>query len=250
MRYTTVVLAALFCLCAAVVVVTALTPTATPTSGETPSEHVIRTSATGEAVASPDRAEIQVGVETENADVKAAQTQNAERMTNVTHAMKALGIPDDHLTTTGYTVTPVYDDQPTPLVLSQRKPRVYRVSNTLLVRIDDVARVGEVIDTAVSSDANQVNSIAFMFSEQRGAELRAQALAQAVNRTRTDAASVASALGVRVTDAREVQVDSGTPPIYYDRSAGTGAEKASPTTPIEAGTLKVTANVQVVWGYA
>ena len=248
MRYTTAVLAALFCICAAVVVATALTPTVTPTS-ETPAQHVIRTSAVGEVVGSPDRAEVQVGVETENADVKAAQSQNAERMTNVTNAMKALGIPDDHLTTTGYSVTPVYADQPTPVIGAPRKVTTYRVSNTLLVRIDDVARVGEVIDTAVSSDANQVNSIAFMFSEQKGATLRAQALAQAVNRTRTDAASVASALGVRVTDAREVQVDSGATPIYYDRASG-AKDTATPATPIQPGTLTVTANVQVVWGYA
>ena len=230
-------------------VVTALTPT--PTVGNTTADHLIRTSAVGEVVSSPDRAEIQIGVETENADVQVAQSQNAVRMTNVTNAMKALGLPDDHLTTTGYTVMPVYDTNPTPIPLGigQRKPTTYRVSNTLLVRIDDVARVGEVIDTAVSSDANQVNSIAFMFSEQKGATLRAQALAQAVNRTRTDAASVASALGVRVTDAREVQVDSGATPIYYDRASG-AKDTATPATPIQPGTLTVTANVQVVWGYA
>lgn len=228
-------------------VVTALTPT--PTVDTTTADHLIRTSAVGEVVSSPDRAEIQVGVETENADVKAAQSQNAERMTNVTNAMRALGIPDDHLTTTGYSVTPVYDTAPTPLPLVQRKPTTYRVSNTLLVRIDDVAQVGAVIDTAVSSDANQVNSIAFLFSEQKGATLRAQALAQAVNRTRIDAGTVASALGVRLLDAREVQVDSGATPIVYGRSAG-DAISAVPSTPIEPGTLKVTASVQVSWAYA
>ena len=204
MRHTAAWLAVLFCICGAVVVVTALTPT--PTVGTAPADHLIRTSAVGEVVSSPDRAEIQVGVETENTDVKAAQAQNAERMTNVTNAMKALGIPDDRLTTTGYTVTPVYDSGPMPSPFVQRKPTTYRVSNTLLVRIDDVALVGTAIDTAVSSDANQVNSIAFLFSEQKSASLRAEALAQAVNTTRTDAGTVASALGVRLLDAREVQV--------------------------------------------
>jgi len=249
MRYTAAVLAALFCICGAVVVVTALTPTQTVDT--TTADHLIRTSAVGEVVSSPDRAEVQVGVETENADVQVAQSQNAVRMTNVTNAMKALGIPDDHLTTTGYSVSPVYDTNPTPgpLAIGQRKPTTYRVSNTLLVRVDDVARVGAVIDAAVRSDANQVSSIAFLFSEQKGAALRAQALAQAVNRTRTDAGTVASALGVRLLDAREVQVDSGATPIVYD-SSGTGVAAVAPTTPIEPGTLKVTANVQVAWAYA
>ncbi len=247
MRYTAAVLAALFCVCGIAVVVTALTPT--PTVDTTTADHLIRTSAVGEVVSSPDRAELQVGVETENADVKTAQAQNAERMTNVTNAMKALGIPDDHLTTTGYTVTPVYDSGPTPSPPVQRRPTTYRVSNTLLVRVDDVAQVGEVIDTAVSSDANQVNSIAFLFSEQKSATLRAQALAQAVNKTRTDAGTVASALGVRLLDARDVQVDSGATPIYYGRS-GVAADTAVPSTPIEPGTLKVTASVQVSWAYA
>ena len=231
-------------------VVTALTPT--PTIGNTTADHLIRTSAVGEVVSSPDRAEIQIGVETENADVQVAQSQNAQRMTNVTNAIKALGISDDRLTTTGYTVMPIYDSSPTPIPLgtAPRKPTVYRVSNTLLVRIDDVARVGAVIDTAVRSDANQVNSIAFLFSEEKRATLRAQALAQAVNRTRTDAETVASALGVRLLDAREVQVDAGVTPIYYGRTGGGIADAAAPMTPIEPGTLKVTANVQVAWAYA
>jgi uncharacterized protein YggE len=247
MRYTSVVLAALFCLCAAVVVVTALTPT--PAVEPKSAEHVIRTSATGEVVSSPDRAEIQVGVETENADVKAAQNENARRMTNVTNALKALGIPEDKLTTTGYSVTPVYADEPTPSPLVQRRVNTYRVSNTLLVRIDRIERVGEVIDTAVKSDANHVNSIAFMFSEEKGSSLRAQALAQATNRTRIDAETVASALGVRITDSREVQVDPGSIPIVYERASGVASDKALPSTPIEAGTLKVTATVQVAWAY-
>lgn len=231
-------------------VVTALTPT--PTVDTTATDHLIRTSAVGEVVSSPDRAQIQIGVETENADVQVAQSQNAERMTNVTNAMKALGIPEDHLTTTGYSVTPVYDTNPTPvpLAVGQRKPTTYRVSNTLLVRVDDVEQVGAVIDAAVASDANQVNSIAFMFSEQKGQDLRAQALAQAVNRTRTDAGTVASALGVHLLDAREVQVDSGATPIVYDSRTGTASGAVAPSTPIEAGTLKVTASVQVSWAYA
>ncbi len=142
-------------------VVTALTPT--PTVDATTADHLIRTSAIGEVVSSPDRAEIQVGVETENADVRVAQSQNAERMTNVTNAMKALGIPDDHLTTTGYTITPVYDTGPTPvpLAIGQRKPTTYRVSNTLLVRVDDVAQVGAVIDAAVvvGREPGQLDSV-------------------------------------------------------------------------------------------
>ncbi|KAF5054794.1 hypothetical protein DSECCO2_384470 [anaerobic digester metagenome] len=249
MRYTTAVLAVLFCLCAAIVMVTALTPTPVAADGAKENERVIRTSAVGEVVSSPDRAEIQVGVETENTDVRAAQSQNAERMTRVTNAIKALGIPADHLTTTGYTVYPVYDDGATPVPLEGRKVRVYRVSNTLLVRIDDVARVGDVIDTAVSSDANQVNSIAFLFSEGKATELRAEALKQAVNRTRTDASSVASALGVSIIGPREVQVDSGPTPIVYERASG-AMDAAAPKTPIEPGSLKVTANVQVAWAYA
>ncbi len=242
-------LAILLCICGAVVVVTALTPT--PTIGSTGSDRLIQTTATGEVVSSPDRAEIQIGVETENVDVQAAQSQNAERMTNITNAMKGLGIPDDHLTTTGYTVTPVYDSNPTPMPLGSapRKPTTFRVSNTLLVRIDDVTQVGKVIDAAVASGANQINSIAFLFSESKGAALRAQALSDAVNRTRTDAGTVASALGVRLLDAREVQVDSGATPIAYDSRTGTAAEVA-PSTPISPGTQKVTATVHVAWAYA
>ena len=236
-------------------VVTALTPTGvtpTPTVGATTTDHLIRTSAVGEVVSSPDRAEIQVGVETENADVRVAQSQNAERMTNVTNAMKALGIPDDHLTTTGYTVTPVYDTGPTPvpLALGQRKPTTYRVSNTLLVRVDDVAQVGAVIDAAVASGANQVNSIAFLYSEEKrrgppgpgadpGREPDADRRRDRRVRARRAASRRPSGPGRPGRDADRLR-----------HQTGTAADMAAPSTPIQPGTLKVTASVQVAWAYA
>jgi len=247
MRLRTVVLLTLFCLCAAAVVVSALTPTPSPETSC--SDHVIRTSAVGTIVSSPDRAEIQIGVETEDLDVKAAQSLNAERMMSVTGAIRSLGIPDDHLTTSGYTITPVYETKPTVGTYARQKPTMFRVSNVLLVRIDDVSRVGEVIDAAVASDANRVNSIAFMFSEEKEQDLRAKALTQAVERGRADAVTVASALGVRLLDAHEVQVDPGFTPIAYERST-VQQDAAMTSTPIEPGTLEVSATVQVAWAYA
>ena len=132
-------------------------------------------------------------------------------------AIRALGIPADHLTTTGYSVYPVYDDTVTPVPLVGRKVRVYRVLNTLLIRIDDVARVGEVIDTAVSSDANQVNSIAFLLSDEKTKALRGEALRQAVNRTRTDAyrsppPSVAASSPGSTGRSRPTQITRTRPP--------------------------------------
>src|SRR5208283_4494013 len=58
--------------------------------------------------------------------------------------------------------------------------KTYQVTNTLQVTLKDTNTTGQVIDTAVNAGANQVNSIQFLFSDEKAQALRGQALTQAV----------------------------------------------------------------------
>lgn len=210
------------------------------------SDRVIITSGSSEVKVTPDRAQVTVSVQTENADVKIAQSENADRMDAVIKAIKAVGIADADIRTSGYSIYPVYDDTSS---LFGRKVKTYRVTNSVQVTIRDVTKTGEVIDAAVAAGANQVDSIMFMVSEELEQSLRNEVLGKAVRKARADADIVAAAAGVTITGVKEINVGSYYPPVYYEnaRSAGMDAKVASAPTPVEPGQVTISAQISATY---
>jgi uncharacterized protein YggE len=211
-------------------------------------EKLIYVSGTGKVTTSPDQAIISLAVETENADVAVAQQENARKMDAVINALKAAGIAAEDLKTTNYNIIPVTEG--TQNSFTSPKVTYYRVTNTLQVTLKDVTRAGEIIDLAVSSGANRVDSLAFTLSDTKQQELRSQALTAAVAQARGDANAVAAAVGKTIVDVKEVNVGGMYVPVMYDYRYQTGAaEKVSSAvpTPVEVGSLDVTATVSITY---
>ncbi|KUG21323.1 outer membrane protein [hydrocarbon metagenome] len=209
---------------------------------ERPEDKLIRVSGTGKVITTPDRAIISLAVETQHTDVKVAQQENARRMDTVIGAIKAAGIGADDLKTTGYNIYPVYDNSDSPLT---RKVNYYRVTNTVMITLRDVDRAGEIIDTGIENGANRVNQVIFTLSDEKEREFRGEALTQAVQYARGDADAVAAALGKTIVDVREATVGGSYVPVVYDSRYLGAAEMAPTPTPIEPGTLEVTASVTI-----
>jgi len=215
----------------------------------TPLQNVIQTSGTGTVMGTPDRVQISFSVQTENADVKTAQADNAARMNQVINALATAGVPKDSMKTTGYTIYPVYQDSSNPLT---SKVQTYQVTNTLQVTLTDVTKSGDVIDVAVANGINQISSIQFMLSDTQAAALRAEALKKAVINARADADTVAGSLGVNITGTKNVDISQGYTPVTYDNFAVSGAmsSKAMVPTPIQPNDVTVTAQVSVTYTYS
>jgi uncharacterized protein len=214
----------------------------------TPLGNVIQATGSGTVTGTPDRVQISFSVETENPDVKTAQTDNAARMTQVINALVTAGISRDSMKTTGYSIYPVYADNPGGLL--NQKVQTYRVTNTLQVTLNDVARSGDVIDTAVTNGINQVSSIQFMLSDGQAQSLRSSALRNAVANARADAYAVAGAMAVNITGTKNVDISQGYTPIVYDNSLSNGiASRAAAPTPIQPGDITVTATVTISYTY-
>ncbi len=209
-------------------------------------DRVIITSGSSEVKVTPDRAQVTVSVQTENADVKMAQSENAAKMDAVVKAIKAAGIADADVRTSGYSIYPVYDD--TSSIFS-KKVKTYRVTNSVQVTIRDVTKTGEVIDAAVAAGANQVDSIMFMVSEELEQSLRSEVLGKAVRKARADADIVAAAAGVTITGVKEINVGSYYPPVYYEnaRPAAMDAKATSVSTPVEPGQVTISAQISATY---
>ncbi|MCK9630494.1 MAG: SIMPL domain-containing protein [Methanoregula sp.] len=218
-------------------------------SADSMTDKVIQASGSGNVIGTPDRAQVTFSVQTENADVKVAQADNAARMTKVIDALVAAGIPRDALKTTGYNIYTVYEDYSSGIL--NPKVKAYRVTNTLTVTLHDVSRTGEVIDIAVANGVNQADSIQFMLSDAQSLALRSEALKKAVANARADAEAVAGAMGVNITGTGNVNIYQGYMPVAYSNYQADSAmgAKSAVATPIQSGDITVTAQVSVTYTY-
>lgn len=215
---------------------------------DTTNDKVIQASGNGNVIGTPDRAQVTFSVETENADVKVAQQDNAQRMTKVIDALVAIGIPRDALKTTGYNIYPVYDDLSKSIL--DQKVRTYRVTNTLTVTLHDVSKTGDVIDVAVANGINQASSIQFLLSDDQSQVLRTEALKEAVARARADADTVAAAMGTNITGVQRADISGGYSPVLFENyqyQAGNVLMKSAAPTPIQPGDVTVSAQVSITY---
>jgi uncharacterized protein len=198
---------------------------------------------TGEARVSkaPDRVYIDIGVTTEAQRSQAATSENAARLAAVVAAVKRVSGPSAQLTTTEYSVSPSYHyprGGGTPIIAG------YTASNVAQVRLDDLTRIGRVIDAATQAGSNNVRDIRFTLRDEQAA--RTEALRQAAVSAQRNAQALAEGLGlrvVRVLSASEQSPGIAPVPVYAQATQFRMSAAAAPATPVEAGTLDVSATV-------
>jgi uncharacterized protein len=202
--------------------------------------HFVRASGDATVTAKPDRAEITIGVTTRANTAAEASARNASQSTEVLKAMETALGSAGKVKTTGFSINAQYDYS------NNHAPKLtgYECSNTVLVTVDDLSRVGKVIDAATASGANNINGIAFTLRDDSGP--RAEALAAAAVKARANAEAIAKALNLRVGAVLQAQPEE-TPnvvrPAFAMRAMSVSAAPAP--TPIEAGDLTIHAAVTV-----
>lgn len=204
--------------------------------------NTIAVSGTGSITATPDEAHVTFAVWTQAVTATDALTSNADKMNKVIKALTDAGIPMENIKTTGYNLEPIvtYPEKPTDT------PKIvgYMVRNQIEVTLTDVMSVGRIIDAGVMGGANVVQSIYFTLSESKSAQLRDQAIQEAVKDADSKAKTLAQSLNVKLTGPTSITLGYEYPgPVYYEKAG------AAQTTPIIPGPLTVTANVQVTYSF-
>jgi uncharacterized protein YggE len=118
----------------------------------------------------------------------------------------------------------------------------YTALNVVQVTLDDLGRIGDVIDAATRAGANRVQGIQFTLRDQDA--VRAEALREAATRARAEAEVLAAALNLKVL--RVLTVEEASPqiiPVRAHMAVARTASAAEVATPVEAGTLELSANV-------
>jgi uncharacterized protein len=196
----------------------------------------IRVTADAKVTAKPDRVQIDVGVTTHAASSQEAAAQNARQVEAVLGAVRKAVGAGAVLKTVSYTLNPNYRY---PKGGGEPTLDGYTANNIVQVQLDDLAKIGPVIDAATAAGANRVQGIQFTLRDQDA--VRAQALREAALKARADAEVLAAALGLKIV--RVLSVEESSPRMVPVLMGGMRANAAAAATPVEPGTLDVNADV-------
>jgi uncharacterized protein YggE len=204
----------------------------------------ISSSASAEAKFTPDRATISIAVQTKASTAAAAAAENATKQNAVLSALRKLGMTNEQLSTTGYSVNPEYRYDP------NRSPVLtgYTVTNTVLADVHDLKQIGKVLDTALANGSNVISSLDFYASNTDAA--RQQALSDAVAKARTEAEIAARAAGGKLGALVHLDVGGGsTMPPPRPMFSARAVAAAAPETQINPGQQTVSMSVSGNWRF-
>jgi uncharacterized protein YggE len=200
----------------------------------------------GEAQLKPDKADIVIGVVTEDRYSKNAATENTFQTSKVENAVMRMGVQPTDLQTFNYSIQPVSASEPNRPPGLPRPPAIvaYRVTNAVRVTVHNLSRIGEILDAATAAGANTIENI--RFGRQDEAVADDEALRRAVADARRKADQIARAAGVQIVGMTSVNegVTERISPEFYSQPAFSAETAVSP---IQPGENTVTANVTIVY---
>jgi uncharacterized protein YggE len=192
----------------------------------------------------PNTAVLVLSVVTQSAQALSAQQENARKSDSVSNAVKATAGSNVEIKTSDYTLQPQYDyrDNKLPRITS------YIARNSVIVTMNELNKVGGVIDAASQAGANSIDGISF--TVRQTSPVRGKSLAEATQQAMNKARSIAEALGgrvVRVVEESEGSTVSNGPALAYDLIDRTmEMSKQRMPTPIASGQLNIKSNVQLI----
>jgi uncharacterized protein YggE len=186
----------------------------------------------------PDQAFVSIVAETRASTPAAAQQAAADAMTSVQTALSRASLPRDAVRTAGFSLQPDME-----YVNGRGRVRGYIVRNQVEVRVDDLRRLGAVLDAAGSSGATSMSGLRFDLKDRATAERQAlrEAVADAMARARAMADGAGVVLGpVQRIDDQFQPMPPPMPMMAMRAEGGAAAE-----TPITPGAIEIRADVSV-----
>ena len=168
----------------------------------------------GQLTIKPDMAQTNIGVEVVGDSVKEASSQAAETTIAVLDALKAAGVAESDIQTSGYNV---WVERPyTPEGIPGEK-FIYHMGNNFNVTIRDLDKIGAVLDAAIEAGANNIYGVNFNLADPSAlkAEAREKATADALSKAQTLAGLNQMTLGQAISVSEVIGSNGG----YYPGGA-------------------------------
>jgi len=200
----------------------------------------------GKVTAVPDIATLRLGINAQEESVAQAQSQATEAMDNVMSALTENGVANKDIQTQYFNIRQVtrWDKDKEKEVVTG-----YRVTNMVVAKIRDIDEVGAVIDAVAEAggDLTRIDSIAFSIDD--SSEYYEEARQKAMADARTKAEQIAELADVNLGKPTYIYEGLQFPtPRYAPMPAMDYAEAgAAVKTPISAGEMEISLNLQVAY---
>lgn len=209
---------------------------------------IFSSSGNGKAEIKPDMAVIRVGVQANGTTVQQAQTDLNTAINKVNDAVKALGIKNEDIETENYNVNPNMDfregqNEQSSFAPQNQRITGYTATSNVVIKVRDISKASQVVDTATGNGANLVGRITFDVSDKTAAinEAREEAVKEA-KQNATQAAKVAGfSLGKLINYNEWIPQEN----IPYGIGGTELSKPDAPSTPteIQPGSTEVIINV-------
>ncbi len=189
----------------------------------------------------PDIATIGAGVTTEAPSATEALRRNSTEMQKVIAQIKAQGVAEKDIQTTGISLNARYDyDQ------QAQRPvfRGYQASNRVNVILRKIGDTGQILDALVSAGANDISGPTFAIDDETPAKNAARK--RAFERAQAQAKAYAGLLGydgVRVLSISESMTGNG--PMPEMAKAGRSADMVAAAPPVQPGMVSAGISVAI-----
>jgi uncharacterized protein YggE len=167
----------------------------------------ISVSGTGNVDAKPDIARLSLAVQRRNTSMQVARDETVRVSRAFLDLCRKLGIKESKIRTSGLTIQPEYRWDPKE---NQQIFLGYFVQRQLEVELDDLDKLGEVIEGAIDAGVNEVSPP--QLDSSRRKELSRDALAAATADAKANAERIAASLGVTVGAVRTITASGAMPP--------------------------------------
>jgi uncharacterized protein YggE len=202
-------------------------------------------SGNGTVSLTPDVAYIYIGVHTDDPDLASGVSRNNTQAQALVNALKNAGIDGKDIQTSNFSVY-TNGSQGFDKATGQTTNAgvYYSVDNTVYVTMRDLSKLGTILNTAVSSGANSINSISFDVADKTAA--MEQARQKAMTNASNLAAELAKTAGVNLGEIQNVTYSDISPSPYYGMGGG-GAAAPNASVPIQPGQTQISVTVSVTY---
>ncbi len=198
-------------------------------------------SAEGKEIVIPNIAELRIGLISEGKNLVEVQKENTERFNRVINFLKGQGINEKDIKTENYSINPKYRyDKVTEII-------GYTVSQTLIVKVRDLNKIGAILSGAVENGANNVSGPNFTVEDEK--VYLDKAREKAIKEAREKAEMIAKTAGFRLGKIISINESSYTPiPIYMKTlEMGAGGAEVMPMPSIEPGSQEIRITVTLTY---